>query len=54
MTNWLASFGVTEQAAEGSVGALPELDAAERKRLLTGEPVWSKPALDLSCWSEVR
>ena len=54
VTAWLASFGVTELVSEGSVSPLPELDASEKKRLLTGEPVWAKPALDLSAWKEVR
>ncbi|GAB4818034.1 hypothetical protein N2152v2_005080 [Parachlorella kessleri] len=54
VTQWLASFGVREQVPESSVGRLPELDAAEKKRLLTGEPVWAKPQLEAGVWAAVR
>lgn len=49
---WLASIGVVESLSESSV-ALPALEAEERRRLLTGEPVWARPDLQ-GTWVDVR
>lgn len=54
VTRWLEGFGVRDFLGEGVCGQLPELSAADKKRLLTGEPVWAKPQMDMSSWTAVR
>eukprot|EP00887_Chlorella_sp_A99_P005279 scaffold1.g5279.t1 len=52
---WLeASFGVRRQRAEAEL-QLPELSAAERKRLLSpAEPAWAAPPLPPGPWTGAR